>query len=226
MGGYGSTRWGWHSPKMTADSGLRLTMSTLIREGQIKPGLWVKGSLWWRNSGSGETVATISYESNMESQEGAYMRLQYNANGQPMDYRVALVTTRPHYGGIRWWFVCPKSGERAAKLFLPPGATLFASRSAYGLGYSSQREKDYERAMNKCQAIRMQLGGSGSMDDPFPNKPKGMWWRTYEKLREQAYRSERESWYGLASILSLHDMRLDDFERDMGSKRPRRMGRP
>ncbi len=55
MGGCGSTRWGWHSPKMTADSGLRLTMSKLIQGGQVKPGLWIKGSLWWRNSGSGET---------------------------------------------------------------------------------------------------------------------------------------------------------------------------
>jgi hypothetical protein len=218
MGGYGSTRWGRHFPKMTADSGLRLAMSTMIRNGQVKPGKWLIGILWWRNSNTGEAVASIGYEINMENLEGAYMRLQYNVNGQPMDYRVTLKSTRPHYGGIRWWFLCPKTGGRAAKLFLPPGATLFASRSAHGLGYSSQREKDYERTMTKCQAIRMQLGGSGSMGEPIPDKPKGMWWRTYERLRKRASIYERASWSGLDSILSRHDMRLDNLERYMGAE--------
>ena len=28
----------------------------------------------------------------------------------------------------------------------------------------------------------MKLGGSGSMAEPFPAKPKGMHWRTYDRL--------------------------------------------
>ena len=50
------------------------------------------------------------------------------------------MTTRPHFGGLRWWFVCPRSGRRAAKLHLPPGGKYFAHREAYGLTYRSCQE--------------------------------------------------------------------------------------
>jgi hypothetical protein len=43
------------------------------------------------------------------------------------------------------------------------------------------------------QKVRRRLGGSPSLDEPFPSKPKGMWWRTYEPLRETAERAEIRS---------------------------------
>ena len=63
-----------------------------------------------------------------------------------MDYRVRLVTTRPTYGGRRWWFLCPLARNdggpprRVAKHYLPPGGTYFGSRQAYGLTYTSCQE--------------------------------------------------------------------------------------
>jgi hypothetical protein len=55
-------------------------------------------------------------------------------------YRVALAWTPCRYGGRRWWFICPRTGRRAAKLYLPYGAQRFWSRRGYGLGYACQRE--------------------------------------------------------------------------------------
>ena len=36
-----------------------------------------------------------------------------------------------------------------------------------------------------AQKIRERLGGSLSMLDPFPRKPKGMHWKRYEGLRRR-----------------------------------------
>src|SRR5262249_11129670 len=58
-------------------------------------------------------------------------------------YWIALTTTRPHFGGLRWWFVCPlvRNGQecnrRVAKLYLPPGGRYFGCRHCYGLTYTT-----------------------------------------------------------------------------------------
>ena len=43
---------------------------------------------------------------------------------------IQLETTPQPFGGRRWWFVCPRAGRRAAKLYLPNGVFTFASRQA------------------------------------------------------------------------------------------------
>jgi len=40
----------------------------------------------------------------------------------------------------------------------------------------------HERGLLKAQKVRMRLGGTANMLDDFPEKPKGMHWRTYERL--------------------------------------------
>ena len=67
-------------------------------------------------------------------------------NGEAVDYKVRLVTTKPNYGGHRWWFICPivrRDGgppRRVAKLYLPSGSKYFGSREAYALTYTSCQE--------------------------------------------------------------------------------------
>jgi len=67
-----------------------------------------------------------------------WIRLEYTITNHrsgepfPVDYRVELATTRPHFGGLRWWFVCPFSGRRVRKLYLHRVSEYFASRQALG----------------------------------------------------------------------------------------------
>lgn len=73
-----------------------------------------------------------------------------------------------------------------------------ACRHCYQLAYESQREAAHDRALRRTQAIRMKLGGSGSLAEDFPERPKGMHWRTYSSLYQKAQEAESYSWQTVA----------------------------
>ena len=97
-----------------------------------------------------------------------------------VERRVPITWTACHLGGRRPWFICP-CGRRVAVLY--GAGELFACRHCCGLAYESQQEPVGQRGLGRAQKIRMQLGGCQSMFEPFPVKPKGMHWRTYDRLR-------------------------------------------
>lgn len=139
----------------------------------------------------------------MTAPSSGSVRLHYNHKDTLVDYRVSLTTTRPHFGGVRWWFICSVKGTRAAKLHLPSGSDKFASRLAFGLAYKSQNETFSDRMLTKSQDIRRNIGGSASLFDPFPDKPKGMHWMTYWRLRDQSEQAADMSLAGMARRLGI-----------------------
>ena len=65
------------------------------------------------------------------------------------DYPIRLEFTLCHFGGRRWWFVCPlvvngrACGRRCRIVYLAPGAVYFGCRECYQLTYESrQRHRD------------------------------------------------------------------------------------
>lgn len=96
-------------------------------------------------------------------------------------YRLQLVTTRPPLGGIRWWFLCPRTARRVSKLFLPRGGRQFLSRQAYRLGYACQRIDASDRIHMRARRLHRTLGGEGNWLDGPPEKPKWMRWATYRR---------------------------------------------
>jgi hypothetical protein len=66
-------------------------------------------------------------------------------------------------------------------------------RHCYRLAYASQSEDLLNRSVRQASKIKQRLGGNGGMDSPFPPRPKGMWRRTYERLREQAVDAEERA---------------------------------
>lgn len=60
---------------------------------------------------------------------------------------VGLVTTRPNYGGQRWWFVAPCCGRRVRILYLPLSGQRIRPecRGCLNLHYVSQRQSYVER---------------------------------------------------------------------------------
>lgn len=62
-------------------------------------------------------------------------------NGVP----VSLVTTKCHYGGVRFWFSCPGCHKRVGALYRKPLAQYFLCRHCLGLVYQltiKRRSKD------------------------------------------------------------------------------------
>lgn len=89
----------------------------------------------------------------------------------------------------------------------------FLCRHCYGLGYESQREDRADRLRNKAQEIRRRLGGSANLTMPFPEKPKGMHWKTYRRLRWEAQEAEHDSLIAMAERLNLLTERLEGLGR-------------
>jgi hypothetical protein len=84
---------------------------------------------------------------------------------------------------VRWWWVCPATGRRVAKLYLPVGGARFLSRQAYGLVYASQGEDEVARAHRRAARLHALLGSPRrSAFGATPPKPKWMRWPTYERL--------------------------------------------
>jgi hypothetical protein len=90
-----------------------------------------------------------------------------------------------NYGGERRWFICPivGCGNRVAVLY--GAGKYFACRHCYNLTYESQREDTIGRAIRRKHKNIERLGGE--IDDLYyPEKPKGMHWKTYDRLMAEA----------------------------------------
>ncbi len=97
---------------------------------------------------------------------------------------IYLTFTQPHLGGKRWWMLCPFSGQRVGKLYMPVNGDRFASRKAWRLGYQSQRVTDRDAIFGRLFRVQKKLGCEQGWGN-FPLRPKGMHHRTYRRLLDE-----------------------------------------
>src|SRR5262245_20314249 len=184
MGGSGS---GQRGGRPTVESALRLDIDSMIDWGAIQPGSRLAGEMSFNFY---DDQIDMKFESCAGEAPDSWLRLRYSMadfwSGEEIevDDKINLVTTSPHFGGVRWWFVCPRSGRRVRKLYLPLGGRHFWSRRAYRLRYASQRETKYDRALRRARKLYLRLGGDPA-DDEYPEKPKRMRWTTYNRLMDK-----------------------------------------
>jgi hypothetical protein len=120
---------------------------------------------------------------------GSGVILAYNYQGEPVKpYLVRWDVTTPHYGGWRYWWLCPQCGRRCAILY---GGRLFLCRQCHGLTYETAQSGDRQATIkSRLLAIRQRLGahpGPGWPFDSLPEKPPHMHWQTYDRLCREYY---------------------------------------
>jgi hypothetical protein len=202
MGGNNSGRWSGR-PTSEATQSYVLHMASLTRAG-IGPGRFGKVA-FSLDQGQFPIELTIDTRSVGPGFIDFAHETRHPRDPQPIRYRVWLNWSRPHYGGRRYWFCCPKTGEWATKLFLPLGGHRFLSRQGYRLGYACQRERRSDRLMRKAHKLHRALGGGDErLGGEAPDKPKGMHWRTYERRVAAWIAAEDQA--DMAGLLSIEPL--------------------
>ncbi|RVU03811.1 hypothetical protein EOE18_14665 [Novosphingobium umbonatum] len=175
----------------------------MIRTGRAKPGYRVDGLLHWTYGG--KPAGSISYAAIMDEPGKERLILSYNrgpeGQRESAEQIIPLCHTTPHYGGKRWWMICPYQKCRVGLLYKPPTGDRFASRKAWGIGYHIQRVSHRDRPFERLQALQKKLGLPQGWDEGFP-RPKGMWQRTYEKHLERFCQLEAECGQSMMQVLN------------------------
>lgn len=124
------------------EASLALDVRRLVRVARAVPlPVAGAGTVTWRGAPGG--AASTGWRLALGDDGRGSLVLDYAVDGEPVAEPVALTSTVPHYGGVRWWAVCPGCARRCALLYLAPGARRFRCRACAvegGLAYASARQ--------------------------------------------------------------------------------------
>jgi hypothetical protein len=203
MGGFGSGR---HGGNDCTDDMRALDVRKLQRQRLLTPG----NSLSWAWTRNGETTATINLVMGADRVTLDYRQRECGGDWRPMNYPVRLAWTGCNFGGRRVWWLCPAAGcgRRVAVLF---GGAVFACRHCHRLAYRSQREADHDRASRRADKLRDRLGWEPGILNGSGIKPKGMHWRTFERLQAEHDAHVAQSLAGIVAKLGMLRNMGDDL---------------
>ena len=114
--------------------------------------------------------------------------IQLKLKNQVVPQQIRVSWTRCHYGGARPWLHC-LCGRRVAKLFKGLGG-YYCRQCFDNPRYASQTKSTQGRLHFEACKLRLRLGGIASLTQPFPERPRGMHRKTYERLRRRVERLE------------------------------------
>lgn len=163
----GRRRW---TSRLTVEECRCLDVEVMHREGVLVSPLGTRWWVVWKDAeGKAETAPGYSVIANPRG--GIALRIAGLATdgqvGSSFTYLIEIATSRPRFGGRRYWFRCPvvrdgiPCGRRVGRLYLPPGQQIFACRVCYNLTYWSAQthDKRVDRMMRDPAALLSALAG-------------------------------------------------------------------
>ena len=190
--------------RLCLESGLRLDLNKLRRQGPVCPGVKCGAVIRWTTTYTGEEIANGVITSNMEGTYEGWLRIQLGS----LDQTITLVPKPRHFGGYQWYFVCPVMNRYSSVLWMPPGANRFCSRQAWGqhVAYATQFAGRDNRAHIGQAKIKSRLNADPDPDNwNLPPKPKWMRWSTYNRYVEKFDAYEEVLSQDIAELMALLD---------------------
>ena len=155
----------------TTDSALALDVRKLQRA--VDLGGYHKVSVRWTRDESVSSVGVMVVG-------GEHALVSYrDERGEATTERIGIQWTFCNFGGERPWWTCPHCGRRCAIVYAR-GAWPFMCRLCASLTHETAQGDALTRARSKSNKCWERLGWQRG--ETFPQKPKGMHWRTWDRL--------------------------------------------
>ena len=121
------------------------------------------------------------------------IHFKYKHNGKDYNYHVKLDRTPCHYGGYRYWYLCPHCGKRTSVLYR---AGLYVCSHCIGANYQTQLNQPLDNIRRKMHKVASKLKWVEVGYKEVPLRPKGMHQKTFDRLhgyyQELEYRENLE----------------------------------
>jgi hypothetical protein len=114
--------------RVCLESGLKLDLNKLRRQGLVSPGAKCGACIRWTNTYTGEEIAKGALTSNLEGNYEGWLRIQLG----DLEQTIILVPKPRHFGGYQWYFVCSVMNRYASVLWMPPGSQPLLQPSDMG----------------------------------------------------------------------------------------------
>ncbi len=141
MGGTDSGRWTYHNKKRTVEECWTISVSDVARAIDLQDFDPAPSYIKPTTPSRGIKMPSVRCSLEFDDNDKQLLRLIYTPDGRwglrdRVEQVVPLQTTRPHFGGVRWWFSCPRMldgeecGRRVGKHYRPPEGRYFAAAAA------------------------------------------------------------------------------------------------
>lgn len=205
------------------ENGLKLDLNSLIRQTNVQPGEVAIGQIDW-NCGNSR-IGCSEFEIDLRETPGIFRIAGTNlANcahskncAQIPTQEIVLMAHPRNLGGVQWYFICQWTLQLASVLWLPVGATQFASRHKWAgrVAYNSQFLTADARAIagqDKIKKRICRIGGFDPEEWDFPPKPDGMSQIAYERAEHKFQQYERRRDEELAKTMQGLIARFGDMD--------------
>lgn len=198
--------------KEEADGLKKISISFLRKYGYFNHNSWLSGTITWTHGWTGNQSSVGIQVSTYGSEK--YLRIHYTQTDKwtqekkDFDYKIPLTTTPCHYGGERYWFICPMSrngaycGRRVGTLY--KDGDYFACRHCYDLTYESRKLSGYAKSLGRIVSIpEVEEARKAVKRLYYKGKPTKKYLR-FLKLDNQA----EMAWLGMAEHLNNRSEKL------------------